>query len=63
MSAGPVTVDQTYTTPYHFSQPMEPHACLADWRDDHLTVYLATQMRRAKPDRARRNAAARRPIR
>lgn len=43
MSAGPVTVDQSYTTPYHFSQPMEPHACLADWRDNHLTVYLATQ--------------------
>lgn len=43
MAAGPVTIDQTYATPYHFSQPMEPHACLADWRDNHLTVYLATQ--------------------
>ncbi|TJW04600.1 MAG: xanthine dehydrogenase family protein molybdopterin-binding subunit [Mesorhizobium sp.] len=43
MSAGPVTIDQTYATPYHFSQPMEPHGCLADWRDDHLTAYLATQ--------------------
>lgn len=43
MSAGPATIDQAYTTPYHFSQPMEPHACLADWRDNHLTVYLATQ--------------------
>ncbi|TPM19937.1 xanthine dehydrogenase family protein molybdopterin-binding subunit [Mesorhizobium sp. B2-3-5] len=50
MSAGPVTIDQTYTTPYHFSQPMEPHACLADWRDNHLTVYLATQT--VAPNRA-----------
>ena len=44
MAEGPVTIDQTYYTPYHFAQPMEPHACLADWRNDHLTVYLATQM-------------------
>jgi xanthine dehydrogenase YagR molybdenum-binding subunit len=38
------SVEATYETPYHFSQPMEPHACLAAWRDDHLTVYLTTQM-------------------
>ena len=44
MAEGPVTIDQTYHTPYHFSQPIEPHACLADWRDNHLTVYLACQM-------------------
>ncbi|WP_207482921.1 xanthine dehydrogenase family protein molybdopterin-binding subunit [Arenibaculum pallidiluteum] len=44
MAEGPVTVDETYTTPYHLSQPMEPHACLADWRDGRLTVYLSTQM-------------------
>jgi xanthine dehydrogenase YagR molybdenum-binding subunit len=44
MQAGPVTVDATYTTPYHFSQPMELHACLADWRDGHLYLYLAAQM-------------------
>jgi hypothetical protein len=41
MAESPVTIDQTYDTPYHFSQPMEPHACLVDWRDNHLTVYLA----------------------
>jgi xanthine dehydrogenase YagR molybdenum-binding subunit len=38
------TVDENYSTPYHFSQPMEPNACLADWRDGHLTIYLAAQM-------------------
>jgi len=41
---GPVTVDESYDTPYHFSQAMEPPAALADWRDGHLTVYVATQM-------------------
>ncbi len=39
-----VSVDQTYATPYHFGQPMEPNACLADWRNGHLTVYLTAQM-------------------
>jgi xanthine dehydrogenase YagR molybdenum-binding subunit len=43
MTEGPVTIDQTYTTPYHFAQPMEPHACLADWRDNHLTAYFGSQ--------------------
>jgi xanthine dehydrogenase YagR molybdenum-binding subunit len=43
MAQAPCTIDQSYYTPYHFSQPMEPHACLAAWRDNHLTVYLGTQ--------------------
>ena len=38
------TVDATYSTPYHFGQPMEPNACIADWRDGHLTLFLAAQM-------------------
>jgi xanthine dehydrogenase YagR molybdenum-binding subunit len=44
MAAGPVTVDAVYTTPYHFGQPMELNACIADWRDEMLTLYLAAQM-------------------
>ena len=44
MLEGPVTVDETYTTPFHFSQPMELHACLADWKDGHLNLYLTAQM-------------------
>jgi xanthine dehydrogenase YagR molybdenum-binding subunit len=43
MRQAPVTVEAVYTTPYHFAQPMEPNACLADWRDGHLTLYLAAQ--------------------
>jgi xanthine dehydrogenase YagR molybdenum-binding subunit len=38
------SVDQLYSTPYHFGQPMEPNACLADWRDGHLTLFLTAQM-------------------
>jgi len=44
MAEGPVTVDAVYSTPYHFSQPMEPNACVADWRDGHLHLYLTAQM-------------------
>ncbi|MBL8596949.1 MAG: xanthine dehydrogenase family protein molybdopterin-binding subunit [Devosia sp.] len=40
----PVSIDATYTTPYHFGHPMEPNAAIADWRDGHLTVYLTAQM-------------------
>ena len=42
--AAPVTVDQRYTTPYQFSQPMEPNACLAVWHGDDLTVYVSAQV-------------------
>jgi xanthine dehydrogenase YagR molybdenum-binding subunit len=44
MAQGPVTVEATYSTPYHFSHPIELPACLADWRDGHLHVYVAAQM-------------------
>jgi xanthine dehydrogenase YagR molybdenum-binding subunit len=41
-----VRVDQRYTTPYEFSQPMEPNACLAvphEGKED-LTLYVSTQI-------------------
>ncbi|HET9001947.1 MAG TPA: xanthine dehydrogenase family protein molybdopterin-binding subunit [bacterium] len=40
----PVKVDQRYTTPYQFSQPMEPNACLAVWHGDDLTIYVSAQV-------------------
>jgi len=43
MSKGAVTVDQTYTTPYQHHNPMEPHATLAWWEGDKLTVHDSTQ--------------------
>jgi xanthine dehydrogenase YagR molybdenum-binding subunit len=42
-STAEVKVDQRYTTPYQFSQPMEPAACLAVCRGDDLTVYVSAQ--------------------
>jgi xanthine dehydrogenase YagR molybdenum-binding subunit len=42
--AAAVKVDQHYTTPYYFSQPMEPQASLAIPRGDDLIVYVSTQI-------------------
>jgi len=44
LAAADAALDDLYSTPYHFGQPMEPNACLADWRDGHLTLFLAAQM-------------------
>ncbi len=43
-SEAPFSIDVTYSTPYHWGQPMEPNAAIADWHDGHLTVYLTSQM-------------------
>jgi xanthine dehydrogenase YagR molybdenum-binding subunit len=40
----PVTVDVTYTTPDQSQSMMEPHASIAVWRDDRLTVYTSHQV-------------------
>jgi xanthine dehydrogenase YagR molybdenum-binding subunit len=39
-----VRVDQRYTTPFEFSQPMEPHACVAVPRGEDLIVYAGSQI-------------------
>jgi xanthine dehydrogenase YagR molybdenum-binding subunit len=38
-----VSIAQEYTTPVEHHNPMEPHATVAVWEDDRLTVYDATQ--------------------
>lgn len=38
-----VKIDQIYTTPIQHHNPMEPHATIAQWDGDHLTVHDATQ--------------------
>jgi xanthine dehydrogenase YagR molybdenum-binding subunit len=40
----PVTVDVTYTTPYQSQAMMEPHATIASWEGDKLTVWTSHQM-------------------
>jgi xanthine dehydrogenase YagR molybdenum-binding subunit len=42
--AAEVKVDATYTTPYQFSQPMEPHACMVVPSSEDLTVYVSSQI-------------------
>ena len=42
-AAAPVTVDRTYTTAATHNNPMEPHAALAVWEGDRLTLYETTQ--------------------
>ncbi|HXC91496.1 MAG TPA: xanthine dehydrogenase family protein molybdopterin-binding subunit [Stellaceae bacterium] len=41
--AAPIRLDLTYTTPVENHNPMEPHATIALWDGDRLTVYSATQ--------------------
>jgi xanthine dehydrogenase YagR molybdenum-binding subunit len=39
-----VKIDRQYNTPYCFSQPMEPNACLAVPRGEDLVLYVSTQI-------------------
>ncbi|MET8010218.1 xanthine dehydrogenase family protein molybdopterin-binding subunit [Streptomyces sp. NPDC005271] len=43
LSTAPVVVDVTYTTPPEHTSPMEPHAALAVWDGDLLTLYNGDQ--------------------
>ncbi|MEP6849221.1 MAG: xanthine dehydrogenase family protein molybdopterin-binding subunit, partial [Acidobacteriota bacterium] len=36
-------IDQTYETPIEHHNPMEPHATIADWDGDNVTLYNASQ--------------------
>jgi xanthine dehydrogenase YagR molybdenum-binding subunit len=38
-----VKIDHIYTTPIQHHNPMEPHATIAQWDGDHLTLHDATQ--------------------
>ena len=43
LASADVRIDTTYTTPMETHNPMEPHATIAAWDGDQLTVYDATQ--------------------
>jgi len=43
-AAAPVQVDVTYTTPLQSHAMMEPHATLAVWEGDQLTLHTSNQM-------------------
>src|SRR4029077_10640294 len=40
----PVKIDAIYTTPYQHHAPMEPHATMAAWEGEMLTVHTAAQL-------------------
>ncbi|WP_367617245.1 molybdopterin cofactor-binding domain-containing protein [Plastoroseomonas hellenica] len=42
-SVAPVQIDASYRTPFESHNPMEPHAAIAEWEGDRLTVHTATQ--------------------
>jgi xanthine dehydrogenase YagR molybdenum-binding subunit len=43
LAAAPVRVAQVYTTPMETHNPMEPHATVAAWTGEDLTLYDSTQ--------------------
>ncbi|MBB6123338.1 aldehyde oxidoreductase molybdenum-binding subunit PaoC [Sphingobium subterraneum] len=43
-AAAPVQIDQTYTTPDETHAMMEPHATIARWDGDKLTLWTSNQM-------------------
>ena len=40
----PVKIEAIYTTPYQHQAPMEPHATMAVWEDQMLTVHTSAQL-------------------
>jgi xanthine dehydrogenase YagR molybdenum-binding subunit len=44
LAASAVTIDRTYTTPIHFPAALEPHATLAWWEGEKLTVRSSNQV-------------------
>ena len=42
-AGAPVTIDAVYETPAEYHNPMEPHATIAAWSGNRLTVWTATQ--------------------
>lgn len=43
LASAPATIDQLYRMPYEVHCPMEPHATLAAWDGDRLTLHTGTQ--------------------
>lgn len=43
-ASAPVKIDQNYTTPDHAHAMMEPHASMAAWDGDKLTLWTSNQM-------------------
>jgi xanthine dehydrogenase YagR molybdenum-binding subunit len=44
LANAPVKIDAIYTTPYQHHAPMEPHATMAAWEGEMLTVHTSAQL-------------------
>jgi xanthine dehydrogenase YagR molybdenum-binding subunit len=42
-ASAPIKIEATYSTPIEHHNPMEPHATIAAWDGDSVTIYTATQ--------------------
>ncbi|RPE01289.1 xanthine dehydrogenase family protein molybdopterin-binding subunit [Candidatus Pantoea deserta] len=43
MAQAEVRISGRYATPREYNVPMEPHACIASWQDDRMTVWEPSQ--------------------
>ena len=43
LASAPISLDHTYTTPPEHNNPLEPHATIAIWDDEGLTLYDSNQ--------------------
>src|SRR5438552_9972942 len=43
LAQAPVSIDHTYTTPAYHNNPLEPHATVARWSSDGVTLYDSNQ--------------------
>jgi xanthine dehydrogenase YagR molybdenum-binding subunit len=43
LASSAASIDATYTTPYQHHNPMEPHASIAIWTDELLTIWTSSQ--------------------
>ncbi|MEX3021649.1 xanthine dehydrogenase family protein molybdopterin-binding subunit [Kluyvera sp. STS39-E] len=43
LSTAPVVIKGVYTTPREYNTPIEPHACIASWKNGEITVWEPTQ--------------------
>jgi xanthine dehydrogenase YagR molybdenum-binding subunit len=44
LARAPVRIEATYTTPYQSHSMIEPHAAVAEWTGDKLTIHCAVQL-------------------
>ncbi len=44
LAQAPFKIEEVYATPIEHHHPLEPHAAIAEWEDDQLTLYSSAQI-------------------